>query len=53
MACGTAGKAFPFTLSFGPVIEGWDEGVAAMMAGGKHKLTIPPELDYGSRDLMA
>ena len=40
---------FEFRLGAGQVIPGWDQGVAGMQVGGKRKLTLPPELGYGSR----
>ncbi len=43
------GKPFPFRLGAGRVIKGWEEGVEGMKIGGIRKLTIPPELGYGTR----
>jgi FKBP-type peptidyl-prolyl cis-trans isomerase len=43
------GEGFTFRLGAGEVIKGWDQGVAGMKAGGLRKLTVPPELGYGSQ----
>ena len=41
------GKPLEFTLGQGEVIEGFDDGVFGMKAGGKRQLVIPPEAAYG------
>ncbi len=43
------GDTFQFGLGRGQVIQGWDQGVAGMKVGGRRRITIPPELAYGSR----
>ena len=43
------GQPFEFPIGQGRVIKGWDEGVATMKVGQKVRLTIPPEMGYGSR----
>jgi FKBP-type peptidyl-prolyl cis-trans isomerase FkpA len=40
---------FKFKIGSGQVIEGFDMGVTGMSVGGKRKITVPPELAYGSR----
>lgn len=39
------GGSFEFPLS--GLIEGWQEGIPGMRAGGRRKLIIPPEKAYG------
>jgi peptidylprolyl isomerase len=40
---------FVFLLGGGKVIQGWDEGLVGMKAGGKRQLIVPARLGYGSK----
>jgi peptidylprolyl isomerase len=41
------GQPFPVTLGAGGVIQGWDDGLVGIKAGGRRQLDIPAELAYG------
>ncbi|KAF2835006.1 hypothetical protein M501DRAFT_903008, partial [Patellaria atrata CBS 101060] len=45
------GSPFTFHLGEGEVIAGWDHGLLDMCIGEERKLTIPPEMGYGSQDM--
>jgi peptidylprolyl isomerase len=45
------GQPISFVLGAGQVIRGWDEGIALMKVGTRARLTIPPQLGYGSRGM--
>ena len=44
-------EPFRFTVGAKQVIEGWDQGLMGMKVGEKRKLTIPPKLGYGDKDM--
>ncbi|TKA81228.1 hypothetical protein B0A49_00498 [Cryomyces minteri] len=45
------GIPFTFTLGKGQVIQGWDRGLLDMCVGEARRLTIPPEMAYGDRNM--
>lgn len=45
------GTPFEVTLGAGQVIPGWEQGIIGMKVGGMRKLTIPPELAYGDKQV--
>jgi peptidylprolyl isomerase len=47
----TKGDPFNTVIGVGTVIPGWEKGIIGMKVGGVRKLTIPPEMAYGSRGI--
>lgn len=46
-------QPFAFELGAHRVIRGWDEGLLDMCIGEERKLTIPPSMGYGNRQMGA
>ena len=44
-----AGEPVSFVIGTDKVMQGWNEGVIGMRAGGTRLLRIPPELGYGDK----
>jgi FKBP-type peptidyl-prolyl cis-trans isomerase FkpA len=42
------GGPLDFRLGEGHVVRAWDQGIIGMRAGGRRRLTVPPDLGYGS-----
>ena len=45
------GDPYAVTLGTGAVIDGWDQGLIGIKAGGRRQLDIPADLAYGSAGL--
>jgi FKBP-type peptidyl-prolyl cis-trans isomerase len=45
------GEPFPVTIGEGRVIKGWEKGLQGIKVGEKRKLTIPPSMGYGAKDV--
>ncbi|MEO6569990.1 MAG: FKBP-type peptidyl-prolyl cis-trans isomerase, partial [Ilumatobacteraceae bacterium] len=44
------GQPFPVVLGSGGVIQGWEDGLIGVKAGGQRQLDIPSDLAYGDSD---